>query len=157
MFLGWIGLELAWRHCPAPAVDAFLYLDRTLRCHVTLHKSCLLGRRRIRQELKALMEQPILYSNLEREHAARTDPPIKLAKTLWAMHRMRTRWYREAAATHCPYTFYCGFIRRPMPPLWGTPLGHGEALVRPRTGLCHAPGHLRTLLLVPDREHTFYH
>lgn len=157
MYLGWLGLELAWCHSPAPMVDAFLYLDATLRCHVPLYKDCLLGRRHMRTELQALMQQPIVYSALEREYAARGERPIKLADTLWAMDRMRARWRAQAAATHCPYTFYCGFIHRPLPPLWGTPQCDGEALVRPRTGLCHAPGHLRATLLVPDREHTCLH
>lgn len=149
MFIGWMGVETAWCHTPPQTIEAFLYCERALHCHIRLHRDCLLGQRRLHSQLRTLMQHPIAYSTHEVEHANLYDH--NLAHSMWEQPYRRAQWRQQCARPniHC---FHSGFIQQPVPPVPHSIPGARGLPLRPRKGLDYEPGHLHIKLLLPDTE-----
>ena len=151
MFIGWVGVETMWCNAPPARIDAFFYYHDTLRLHLPLHASSLLGQRRMHSELRALMHEPILIDKHEMRYARTRGLP--LARCMWEQDYRRAQWRAQCQHPHMP-AFHSAFVNHPIRPMGQRTCVAGGTPQRPRHGLYHEPGSLRVVLLLPDTHGT---
>ncbi len=107
MHLGQLAAELFLAGTLPRSLDAFLYHEDRLLCHLELRPGRRCARRPLRSLLRQLMQQPITYHPLEIEWA--NERGIKLADSLWQLHRMARRWRELSERPPLP-AFYVGAL-----------------------------------------------
>ncbi len=112
MWIGSLAVELFFMGKGPKRIEAFIFDGARMVGYLVLRPGTLFKRRLVRNELKALMQQPINYGEEELKAWApiTTRPP----KTLWDAPAMRSRWRVQSERPANDYLFYEGRID-PLP------------------------------------------
>ena len=142
MHLGQFAAELFISGTLPRSLDAFLFYQERLLCHLELRPGCRCARRPLRTALRQLMEASIDYNAVEIEVAQRRGIP--LLNSMWAMDHMRRRWRELTERPPLP-AFYEGALC--LRPRGRSPRSPARLVIPP--GLCAG---LRVMLLVPQGQ-----